>query len=255
MKKLKFLVGGQPFRSTDFEVIQSAAALSVSQLFAGITNAPVIVSGIEWEGVFGSGITEPAEPFSIPAGYIYDLTEVCKVADATFYYDALKSLYLRKVITDSSPREIGGMMLNVISETTYQLIYVTAPAVGDIELSLMKRLHLVNQGDLDLTPDHGVASLNNGFVAVVGTALYAFRNSLKERMIVCSFTATSAAGVLCTLPEYMRPAFSITGNYRAGNSIQPLVIKANGDVEVTGAVTSGTNIIMFRYPVGIAIYY
>lgn len=255
MKKLKFLVGGQPFRSTDFEVIQSAAASSISQLFAGITNAPVIVSGIEWEGVFGSGITDPAEAFNVPSGYIYDLTEVCKVPDATFNYDALKSLYLRKVITDSSPREIGGVMQNVITETIYQLIYITAPSLGDIELSLVKRLHIVSQGDLDLTPDtHGV-DLKPGFVAVVGAALYGFRNLFKERMIVCSFTATSAAGVLCTLPEYMRPAFSITGNYRAGNSIQPLVIKANGDVEVTGAVTSGTNIIMFRYPVDISIYY
>jgi hypothetical protein len=72
-------------------------------------------------------------------------------------------------------------------------------------------------------------------------------------MIVCQFTATTAAGTLAVLPVAMRPQFDICGWYRAANTVMPLTVRANGNLEINGAVTSGTNIIMFRYGIGVTL--
>ena len=249
MKKVLFLAGGQPFRSTDFEVIQTGVLNSIKQVLAEATTDTVILSGLEY--VAPPGITDPGVPFTVPAGYIWDREEVCAVAEFTYNYDATKTLYLRRSEVLSNQRSIAGVNQFVMQERIYSLVYLTAPLAGDITFVGRKRLRLVSEVNSKLSVDTHAVDLKPGYAATTGDGLYCFRNGINERMINCSFTASAANGTLCTLPPDMRPSYDLFGYFRAGNTIQPIIIRANGDIEVTGAVTSGTNVIMFRYPIGI----
>lgn len=254
MKKLKFLIGGQPFRSTDFEVLQDAGASGLRQLFTGITTAPVILSGLDTSGLFVVEL-DPLEAFTVPAGYIYDLTEICRVPSAVFNYDSAKSLYLRRTETESSQRLVNGVLQYVMVEVTYSLVYAIGATLGDLLLSDIQRLKVITSADLNLIIDTHEIPLNLGYAPTTGGGLYRLLNSFNERMIICHFTATAASGLLCTLPEEMRPLYDVVGYFRAGNTIMPLTIRTTGAVELTGAVTAGTNIIQFRYSVGITFPY
>ena len=140
MKKLKFIPGGQPFRSTDFELIQNGIINSIRELFQGITADPVILSGVTHPDL--DGYTSES-PFTVTAGAIYDLYEICRVPTATFLYDGTKSLYLRRGEIESSERTIAGSPQNVMLEVVYNLVYATAAVTGDIALSNMSRLRII----------------------------------------------------------------------------------------------------------------
>ena len=249
MKKLRFLAGGQPFRSTDFEVIQSGIINGLKQVLSEATGETAILSGLQH--VPPPGITDPGVPFTVPAGYIWDREEVCAVDEFTYNYDAAKTLYLRLANVLSAERPVAGVNQFVMQERKYSLLYLAAPLAGDIAFVGMRRLRLVSEANSKLIIDTHAVDLKPGYAATTGYGLYCFRNGVSERMINCSFTASAANGTLCTLPADMRPSYDLSGYFRAGNTIQPIIIRANGDIEVTGAVTSGTNIIMFRYPIGI----
>ncbi|MFZ4548396.1 MAG: hypothetical protein ACOYN4_13205, partial [Bacteroidales bacterium] len=118
MKKLKFIAGGQPFRSTDFEVLQNANIQSFKELLDGMTNELAILSGVASDMPIVEVLNTP---FTISAGYVYDLVELCHVPAATFNYNATKVLYLRLQVLDTSERLIGGSTLAVMTERLYNL--------------------------------------------------------------------------------------------------------------------------------------
>ncbi|MEI6061948.1 MAG: hypothetical protein WCR72_14695 [Bacteroidota bacterium] len=250
MKKLKFLAGGQPFRSTDFEVLQNANLTGVQQLFNGITSAVTILSGIAHDSFAGF---DPATPFTVTAGYVYDLTEICRVPTASFTYDSSKSLYLRRAVVETSERMVGSSLQYVMTEVIYNLVYIATAALGDIPLSTLPRLTISTSDTLLLKQDTHDYALGTGFTSALAHGMYCFRNGFFDCMIVCQFNATSSSGTLCTLPANMRPAFDIVGFYKSGSTIVPLTIRTNGNVEISGASTSVTNLIVFRYSVGVTL--
>lgn len=252
MKKLKFLAGGQPFRSTDFEVMQNATIASFRQLFNGITSVITILSGAEYDPLI---VRTAGTPFTVPEGFIYDLAEICRVPSASFNYDATKALYLRRSESETESRISGSFNNNVMVEVLYSLVYSATHTSGDILLSGIPRLKVLTDKDYTLTQDGTFTALGSGFTAQGGySGIYCFSNSANERMILCTFSATSSSGTLATLPVKMRPPFNIYGWFEAGTTLQQLVIRSTGEVNVTGAVTSlGTNIVMFRYNVGMTL--
>ncbi len=250
MKKLKFLAGGQPFRSTDFEVIQNAMLLQFNQVLSTFTSVPAIISGMIYY-LTGSEVADA--PFTVPEGYFYDLQEICHVPSATFNYNATKTLYLRLSVVDSSQRLVGGANQYVMTERMYNLVYTTAPLAGDIVLFTAKRISILGLNSFQLIQDAHPVELMIGYVATIGAGLYCFSNNVNERMIVCTFTASTSAGTLAKLPDNMKPMFDTIGYFRAGNTIAPLVIRSSGNVELTGAVTSGSNIVAFKYNVSITL--
>lgn len=251
MKKLKFLLGGQPFRSTDFQLLQDAIIDQFREVLNTMSAEVCILSGVEFD------VTQeysPAEQFTVPTGMIYDMVEVCRVPAATFNFDSAKSLYFRPVEVETSQRIVAGVNQYVMTERMYNLVYATAPQAGDIPYTGMPRLQSVSVQDNTLRKVRDAVSLRAGFTATVGTGLYLFSNGYNERMIVCTFTSTSASGTLCTLDADFRPQLSeMMGWFKSANTVMPLVIKNSGDVDVAGASTSGTNVIMFRYDVGISL--
>ena len=247
MKKLKFLPGGQPFRSTDFELLQNANLTGMHQLLNAATAVPVILSGVDFDF---SIEYSPAESFTIPDGYIYDLSEVCRVPGATFAHDSAKTLYLRRAEVETSERLVGSSYQNVFVEVLYNLVYVSASALGDIRLSDLQKLKFLSDSAITLRQNaHGI-ELNSGYTANAGSGLYTLQNQANDRMVICYFTATSSTGTLANLPADMRPAFDQVGWFRSGNVISPLTIRTNGNIELVGAATSGNNYLMFSYKVG-----
>ena len=246
MKKLKFIAGGQPFRSTDFEVLQNANIQSFKELLDGMTNELAILSGVASDMPIVEVLNTP---FTISAGYVYDLVELCRVPAATFNFNATKALYLRLQVLDTSERLIGGSTLAVMTERLYNLQYYSGAAVGgDIALSAVPRLAMVTKDALLIQPGGHLSSLKTGFTATVGSGLYCHTNDCGEALIRCTFTATTTSGALCdVLPAEMRPKVETLGFFMAGTSIRPLLIKTDGNIEVSGVVTSGSNVIMFRY--------
>ena len=244
MKKLKFIAGGQPFRSTDFEVLQNANLQSFKELLDGMTNELAILSGVASDMPIVEVLNTP---FTISTGYVYDLVELCRVPAATFNYNATKVLYLRLQVSDTSERLIGGSTLDVMTERLYNLKYYSGAAVGgDISLISVPRLAMVTKDALLIKPDGHNESVKSGFTSDAG--LYCHQNDCGEALIRCTFTASSGyANPLCTLPTEMRPKVDTLGFFKSNNTIQPLMVKADGNVEVTGATTTGSNVIMFRY--------
>jgi len=247
MKKLKFIAGGQPFRSTDFEVLQNANLQSFMELLNGMTNELAILSGVESDTPVGEYVNNTL--FTISAGYVYDLVEICRVPTATFNYNASNFLYLRLQVLETSERLIGGSPLAVLTERLYNLQYYSGAAVGgDISLISVPRLAMVTKDALLIKPGGHLSALKAGFTPSVGYGLYCHQSDCGEALIRCTFTTNTVNGALCEpLPAEMRPKVDTLGFFKSNNIIQPLMVKADGNVEVTGATTTGSNVIMFRY--------
>jgi len=245
MKKIKFLAGGQPFRSTDFKVIQDNALVSIAEMLAASSlGNTVIVGGLVFDF---AALHDPADPITVPAGYVFDQVELCRVPETSFTYDAAKSIYLRLTISETSSRTVGGIPQYVIEERMYTVIYTATPILGDVLLSSLTRLTPVTDVSYALNQSHGAIALQAGYAATLGTGMYAIANQHGDIMILCQFTATVAAGVVAILPTQHRPASTVIGWYKNVSSIVPLEIRANGEVAISGASTSGDNVIMFRF--------
>jgi hypothetical protein len=248
MKKLKFLYGGQPFRSTDFELLQQQNMSFVQKLFNSITAVSAIVSGLEYElPVLGV----PGTEFTVAEGYIYDLTEICHVAEATFEFDGSSALYLRPVIVNSALRMVGGTLQNVMEELKYEVIYTDVFSEGDIALEGMGRINLAprDQGYTQVA----VVPLEADSVTTYGDGLFAFVGPGGERAIICYYTSSNiGSGVLlCTLPDVMCPAFSVNGLQNSSGSGLPVEINDAGEVTVLIREIDVPIILYLRYNVGI----
>lgn len=243
MKKLKFLIGGQPFRSTDFKVIQDAINTGLAQVLGTAVNENVILlSGVTFD--FAREYT-PAQEFTIPEGYLWNGQEICRIPQATFNYDSGKQLYLRSSTVETSQRSVGGSSQYVMEEVLFELVYVSSPEQGDILLQGLKRLIIASYEGMKMIQVGGAVSLKSGFTPVTGSGLYFFQNAFGDNLIYCRFSATAASGELITIPSRFIPPVNIPGWYLAGNTMQPLMLKTNGPMEVYGASTSQTNEIMY----------
>lgn len=241
MKKLKFIVGGQPFRSTDFRVIQDNLTNSVLKIIKSASVSFCVLAGIEYDLSLD---LNPGEEFDVTQGFVFDGSEICTVAAASFNYDAAKSLYLRAIQTDSSPRSVGGLPVNVMEETTYQVVYVTTPAPGDVALDGIERLSIATSVKLTPAEQHPITT-GAGFTSADGVIPYA--DAFGDVTLKCTFTASSATGTLCTLPEELRPSFTWYGAFKAGSGIGAIEIRTNGEIAITGASTTATNYITFNF--------
>ena len=244
MKKLRYLVGGQPFRSTDFEVIESSVAALAAQAFGMVSAAAFIVSGAD------NNIPElgtPHEEFTIPDGYIFDGSELCRVIGATLEFDDTKSVFLRPETLLTSPRTVNGAQQEVFTEKVYNVVYTVSQAQGDLVYLDLPRVNLLTS-DKYAMESKGVANLGSGFTGAKGVTVYG--NDAGDVLLECKFTSTvGTQGNLCTLALENRPAINVTGFYRSGNSIMPVTIKTNGEVEVYGPSSSQSNFLYFQFNV------
>jgi hypothetical protein len=247
MKKLKFLAGGQPFRSTDFEVIQDNIFDQIKLLFDSMTTAKVILTGVEtdWNpDVPGT----PGEEFAITEGFIWDGTEVCRVLANAYVYHAGYTLYMRRATEETAYRMVDNAEQAVMIEAYYELLYAYGdPGGGAFPFTDLKTIKVLNEDDYELKYSKG-AELTAQYTPVAMDGMEVYQNSYGDTLLYLNFTSSlGTGGVLCTLPEGARPPMNIYASYRAGNTIQVLIIRTNGEVEVITPSSSLTNTINYRF--------
>lgn len=247
MKKLKFLAGGQPFRSTDFEVIQDAIFDQIKMALDSITTHKVVLTGVvtDWNpDVPGT----PGEEFTITEGFIWDGTEICRVLAYSYLYHNGHILYMRRATEESAARTVGNDEQYVMEEAVYEVLYAAAdPGGGAFPFTDLKTVQVLNEEDYNLKYSKG-AELNAQFTPVAMDGMEVYQNSYGDTLLYLNFTSSLGTGaVLCTLPEGARPPMNIYASYRSGNTVQLLIIRTNGEVAVITPSSSLTNTIHYRF--------
>jgi len=236
MKKLQFYEGGQPFRSTDFALMQDEQITAILATVKAFCAGPCILSGVELQG---GVVTE---------GLIFDGTEVCHVTASGPLHDG-ELFVLRPVTEQQTPRTFpNGQSHNMVVDKHYEALSVATQLIGDIAFSTLGRLVLMGPSNMLMLNSSTLAfgstfSGRNGYTAV----RLASNGQFGDRMLHADFGANNASGTLCTLPAADRPLKKIIGYFYNGTGLSMLTINTDGTVVVSGASTSLANTISFQF--------
>ncbi len=175
MKRLQFYGGGQPFRSTDFQMMQDEQITAILAVIKAFCPGACIISGVTLAG-------------TVSGGYIYDGVEVCQVVESGVLHEG--EFYVLRPITEQQvPRTFpNGQTHNMVSNRYYQVVSTATMASGDIRYDTMIRLTLFGPSSFQMLNNSTVAfgstfSGRNSFTAIHVASNGAFG----ERMLTADF--------------------------------------------------------------------
>ena len=243
MKKILFYAGGQPFKSSDFKIIQDSHYEAFIAMIKGLMGGPCIISGLQ------PALSGPPYP---DEGYIYDGTDICYVTKTIVPILNQDNFYILRPITETdTPRTFySGETRNIVENKYYEVYSGTVALEGEFVLNDLSRMGFILPDTFKLLNQYE-ASILTGFIGLNGySAIVILYNAVtKNVMLSASFGPYLNAGsdLLATLPEQVRPEKDIAAFYYDGTVNQAMIIKANGEIRVRNCSGVNPNYISFQY--------
>lgn len=215
MKKINFYPGGQPFRSTDFKLLQDNNFFATKSILDGITNhtALLILTGLHIT------LNEQYEGrIEVTDGVVYNGVELCNVTGAEGLGNATE-VYLRPKEQNSSLRPVGGNNQYIFTEKYYEVVITNSPLPTDISISDFTRFTAMLQDDYELKLVYEDI-IEDGEINI-------YSNELGDVLITATYKQQSSVNTY-QLPERVIPNHIVSGFYVSTNAVKPLKIDTHG---------------------------